>query len=310
MTEFVIIGFGAAGEAAAKRLKELSPDSKVAVISDEKDHFYYRLRLCEYISGKIDAKALFVDDAIYLNKGIDIVRNRAVKVQKDNVITEDGKVHRFDALLISTGGVPNRMRIPGSQLSGVFTLRFFHEAKEIKKNLGSCSRAVVVGGGILGMDIADALHSAGKDVTMLVREKTLGFPLLTPENAKKREIAMRNNGIDIHFEEELTQINGKTQVESVTTSKGIKIDADMVIVAIGIRPNVDFLSGGIINMHRGILINDKFQTNIPSIFAAGDVIELDQESTESIYQKGTWGQAYNQGRAAAENMLSYVGVKL
>ena len=125
MSEFVIIGFGAAGEAAAKRLKELSPDSKVSVISDEKDHFYYRLRLCEYISGKIDGKALFVDDAIYLKKGIDIFRNRAVKVQEGNVITEDGTVHRFDALLISTGGIPNRMRIPGSGLSGVYTLRFF-----------------------------------------------------------------------------------------------------------------------------------------------------------------------------------------
>ena len=152
------------------------------------------------------------------------------------------------------------------------TLRFFSDAEEILRNLVGTERVVVVGGGILGLDIAEAICKLEKDVVLIAREGRLGVPMLSEKEAKERESKFKKMGGEIIYNEEVTEIKGGTEIESVLTKGGKNITAQMVLVAIGIRPNSELAeaAGLELSVDRSISVDRRLRTSDGSIFSAGD----------------------------------------
>ncbi len=274
----VIIGNGISGITCAKHLRKLSRN-QITVISSESDHFFSRTALMYIYMGhmKFEHTKPYEDDFWKKNR-IDLVKNFVEKVDtnKKLLLFPDGSSLHYDTLVLATGSKSNKFGWPGQDLKGVQGLYNLQDLEQMEENTKNISRAVIVGGGLIGIEMAEMLRSRDIPVTLLVREKNFWGNILPVEEAKMINRHIREHHIELQLDTELKEIKGDStgRVHSIITGKGEEIKCEFVGLTVGVSPNIDFLKNSGIETKRGILVNEYFETNVPCVYAIGDCAEF------------------------------------
>lgn len=312
--DYLIIGNGIAGTTAAENLRKADDNAAITIITNEDTPFYSRLRLNEYVAGKLQKDALIVrKPEWYLEKNITLQTQTEIKkidTENKKAVSADGKEYSYGKLLYAAGSYPFIPPINGVEKEGVFALRNFEDADRIIAYSGHeeskrKKRVVLLGGGLLGLELGHALIEKGMEVTIVEQ-----FPRLLPRQldcngAECLQQMMEKTGLKFVLGAKTETITGESCVEGVALDNGISIEADMVIVSAGVRPNSKLIADAGVKVNMGVIIDDKMQTSVQDIYAAGDLIEHNGR----LY--GNWMIAMEQGKLAAQSMsgaeVSYSG---
>lgn len=305
----VIIGNSAAGLSALDTLIKHQKEKKVILINEENGPPYSKVLTSYFVAGKISEGHLYLRDMSYFeeNKIETLLGTKVLEVlpQEKEIKTDNKGKLEFSKLLIATGARPYIPSLPGIDLEGVFSLRTLKDAQQIKKYAGNKKRAVVLGGGPVGLKVAWALKNLGLKVTIIVGSPQILSRLLPRQPALIVGEHLENKGYKILTKTQVEAIEGQEKVEKVVFSSGEEIPADIVVVGKGIHPNTELVQGSGINVDWGIPVDEYQETNIPGIFAAGDVAQGKDILGEEKSVAGIWPVAVGQGRVAGENMLGF-----
>jgi nitrite reductase (NADH) large subunit len=298
--KYLIIGNGVAGTTAAEYLRKQDDKGDITIITDEDLPFYYRIRLNDYICGDIGEQDLvakppawYAEKRIRLRTGTKIT---AALPRGKAVVTETGDKLYYDYLLLATGSHSFAPPIAGIGKKGVFTLRTIADARRIRAFSDSVDTAVLIGGGLLGLETGKALRKKGKRVTVVEFLPRLLPRQLDGRGADRLKHLLEDMGFTFHIGATTQEIIGTDGVEGVVLKDGPTIPARMVIVSAGVRPNLDLARLLDLECDKGILVDAALRTSRPEIFAAGDVAQFQG----MLY--GIWPAAMEQGRAAGINM--------
>lgn len=304
---YVIIGNGGAGVSALQTIRNIDNKSEITIISKEKYPAYSPCSLPNLISGEIDKPTIFrFDRQFYTRLNVKFMKStEAIKVlPKDKkVLLENGKSISFDKLLIAAGAKPIIPKeIKGLDLNGVHVMGTLDSTLKIIDHIKKgVKHAVVVGGGFMGVETATMLKKQGIDVSIVEMLPNILSRMLDPEISKRVAEILKENGIKILLNETVKRINGDKKVNSVCLKKKT-LPCDMVVLAIGVKPNIDILRGSDITVNRGIIVDSKMQTNTKNIFAAGDIAEVREQIEGKQGSFAIWPNAIEQGRIAGLNI--------
>ncbi len=303
-----IIGAGLAGAKATEALRKEGYDGRIVMFGDESHPPYLRPPLSkEYLRGETPREKVFVhprtwyeEQRIELNPASPI---RAIDPATREVVLADGHRLSFDRLLIATGSSPRRLTIPGSDLAGVQYLRTIDDADAIRDAAAAAHRVVVVGGGWIGTEVAASVRQLGRPVVLVAPdsvplERALGVEV----GSIYHDLHLRQD-VELVMNQRATAFRGRDRVESVETADGSRIEGDLVVVGVGARPRTQLAADAGIDVGDGILVDEHLETNVPGIFAAGDVAAAWHPLFERRIRVEHWDNARRQGRAAARNML-------
>ncbi len=276
--KLVVIGNGMAGMRTVEEVLKLSPDMyDITVYGDEPYPNYNRIMLSPVL-----ANEQTIDDIIlnskewYEENKIELHTNARIhKIDRKNkvVYAEDGSYSSYDRLLIATGSKPFILPIPGSDLQGVIGYRDIKDTEEMIETAKQYKYAVVIGGGLLGLEAANGLKIQGMDVTVIHLEPWLLERQLDPTSGGMLLDSLKERDLNFMLEKKTASINGKNgRVTSVRFDDGSEIKADLVVMAVGIRPNYELAESSGIHCDRGIVVNDTLQTFDPSIYSVGECV--------------------------------------
>ncbi len=304
---YLIIGNGITGITAAEILRAQDPASSITIVADDPFPVYYRPALKDYLGGRLNEEKLWArPNTFYQEQRIRFVPGRVMGIDtaQNFVQLHNGQRIGFHKLLLANGARPRQLSCPGLNLAGVTTLRTVADYQEILRRLESAKRIVVCGSGTLALESAETLNHRGYEVTHLLRQNLLWSEVLDPIASDLVLQEERRDGIDVRTGEEIAKIVGrKWQVSEVITTSGARIPCDMVLIAIGIEPLIDFIRASGIACGRGVKVDHAMRTNVPHIYAAGDVIETTDAITGRTRVLGQWFPAIEQARTAAYSML-------
>lgn len=293
---YVIIGNGVAGVTAAQEIRHLDCDGKITIISDE-EQYYYRASLSEWISNR-NTKAMMAGRTagFYEQMRLERINGEVTQVDSEkHQVWVDGKAVGYDRLLIASGAQPNQISIPGLEKSLVF--RSFKDAKIIQEEVGCCNRVIILGGGILGLELAGALHLLGiENVAVVQVMDYVGGPLVDKLAAEWLQEKMRADGINLFIADTIEKVDGN---EAVFKS-GKRWNFDLFVQSVGVRPQFPEVPG--LKTGRGIQIDDHGCTNLPNVFAAGDCTETYNAQLDRWMTTRIWLDGARQGRAAGHAM--------
>jgi NADPH-dependent 2,4-dienoyl-CoA reductase/sulfur reductase-like enzyme/nitrite reductase/ring-hydroxylating ferredoxin subunit len=302
---FVIIGGGAAGYSAAQTLREDGFAGRIVMITPEKNLPYDRPNLSkDYLQGSAEPEWMPLrPDDFYSEHGIEIVRETVKHVAKNSkqIEFESGGKLDFNSLLIATGGIPRTLDLPGSDLKNIFVLRSFTNADEIIAAAEKAENIAVIGSSFIGMEAASSLAKRGKQVTVITPDSTPFEKTLGSEVGGLFQDVHEKNGVKFRLSSSVTGFEGKDGVEKVLLKSGDSIDADVVIVGVGVRPATDFLDGFELHKDGGIVADANLRIG-DDIYAAGDIVHFPDARTGEPTRIEHWRTALQLGRCAAHNM--------
>jgi NADPH-dependent 2,4-dienoyl-CoA reductase/sulfur reductase-like enzyme len=303
----VIVGNGIAGVSAALRLRELDPEAEITIISGESTYHWSRPALMYVFQGHMryqDTKPY--PDGFWERERINLVRDWVVGIdwRERQLSRHRGEPLAYDRLLIATGSQSNRFGWPGQDLDGVQGLYSLMDLRALHENVQHARRAVIVGGGLIGVELAEMLHSVGLHVTFLVREGSYWNNVLPGGESAMVTRLLRARGVDLRLETELASIedDGQGRVGAVVTGGGERIECQLVGLTAGVRPNVDLARESGVPVGRGVLVDDRLRTQVEHVFAAGDCAEIQRAGEQRNLLQQVWYTGEAQGRAVAENM--------
>jgi len=313
---FVILGGGAAGYMAAQTLREEGFRGRILMVTREDRMPYDRPNLSkDYLQGHAEPEWMPLrPDEFFSEHGIEVLRGREATLVDAKVKTvsfKGGERLAYDALLVATGGEPRMLQIAGSDLKNVLTLRGFADSDAIIAAAEGAKFAVVIGASFIGMEAAASLKTRGLEVTVVAPhqtpfEKTLGGAI----GALFQKIH-EDNGVRFRLGEKVARITGHGKVEAVELESGEKIDADMVVVGVGVKPATDFLKGVDLSDDGGVVVDEHLRA-ADGLYAAGDIASFPSSMTGERQRIEHWRTALQQGRIAALNMagrtVSYTAV--
>jgi len=299
--KIVVVGNGLAGTIAAKTVRELDPDAGVEIFADEKYAYYPRPNLIEFLAGRLPYEKLFAFPEIWSARqriGL-YFGERVAKIRPDErtIETGSGGVFPYDALLLACGARAAVPPLSGSGLKGVFVLRNVDDALAILDHLRTHTRVAVLGGGLLGLEIARAIRGRGAEVLVVEFFDRLLPRQLDPAAAGILKHEIERTGISVRLGAISREILGPAEVRGIRFESGDEVEADLVVIAAGIKPDIALARDAGLAVERGVVVDDRLRTSRPEIFAAGDVAEHQGR----IY--GIIPASFEQARAAAHNML-------
>ncbi|QMU55619.1 MAG: NAD(P)/FAD-dependent oxidoreductase [Candidatus Mycalebacterium zealandia] len=304
--KIAIIGNGITGVSAALRIRELKPDWDIVMISGESDFHYSRPALMYIYMGHMsyrDTKPY--ENGFWRDKRIEILRGWVTEIDTKNsrLLLHKKDPVNFDKLLLAVGSKPNKFGWPGQDLKGVQGLYDLMDLRELYENSKGLKHAVITGGGLIGIELAEMLHSRGVHVTFLVREKSYWNRILPNEESSMVNRIIEKEGIDLRLNTELEEItdNGKGRVGGVITKDGQKIECGLVGLTAGVSPQTVLADGAAIKTGRGILVDRGFKTDAENIYCAGDCAEIITGEERNLLQQ-VWYTGKAQGKAAGEAM--------
>jgi 3-phenylpropionate/trans-cinnamate dioxygenase ferredoxin reductase component len=305
---FVILGANLAGGAAASTLRGEGFDGRLIMIGAEPHPPYERPPLSkEYLRGEatFDSSLLrpaswYEENAVELRTG---VRAERIDLSANAVVMEDGDAIGYDRLLIATGGRNRSLDVPGKDLPGIFSLRTVEEADAIRAAAAEGGRALVVGAGLVGCEVAASLRALGVEVDVVEIYDGPLIRMVGPEIASVLEAVHREHGVRFHFGQTVSSFLGDSRVRAVLTDDGERVEADFVVVAVGIEPELGAVAGSGIAIDNGVLVDEACRTNVDGVFAAGDVANHLHPLFGRRMRVEHYDNAIKQGTAAARSML-------
>ncbi|SMC04756.1 nitrite reductase (NADH) large subunit [Sulfobacillus thermosulfidooxidans DSM 9293] len=278
MNRLVIIGHGMAATRLAERIVNIAPNMyELTIIGEEQFPGYDRIQLSHVLAGNVDPSGLLLkDEKWYYDHGITVkTGDKVIELQpKDKIIrTEQDLTFTYDELVLATGSSALRIPVPGAHLPGVVTFRSFDDCETMIQMARVHRNAVVIGGGLLGLEAAHGLNALGMNVTVVHAVSTLMERQLDWHAGKLLERELRHQGIELAMDAKTIAIHGDHHVEFVELSDGRRISADLVVMAVGIKPNVDLAKASGITVNRGIVVDDFMRTSEAHVWAVGECAE-------------------------------------
>ncbi len=297
----IIVGNGLAGTIAAKTLREMDRTVEIDVFAEEKYHYYPRPNLIEFIAGNLSFDKIFAfSEGWYSQQRINLHLANPVKTISPDTKTiksDSGKEEKYDFLLLANGSFAFVPPFKGVEKLGVCTLRTLEDALNLLEDLKRLHRVAVIGGGLLGLETARALKAREAEVEVIEFFDRLLPRQLDIRGASLLKSQIEKMGIKVHLGLATQEILGQDEVTGIRFKDSREIKADIVVVAAGIRSNLRLAQEAGLKTDRGLIVDDYLQTNVPEIFAAGDVVE----HRARIY--GIIPASFNQARIAASNIL-------
>jgi len=308
--KYVIVGASAAGIGAVEAIREVDPVGTVAVISDEECPQYSRPMISDLISGKADfGKMMCREHEFWAKNNIQALTGRTATSLNlsDRYVTLDKGDHvNFEKLLIATGGKPFVPKIEGSDKDGVFTFTTLSDAEHMLSKLEKAESAVVIGAGLIGVSVTEALVKRGLKVTMVELQDKILSLILDPTASEMVENVIRKAGVTIATGQTVKQIVGRPEndqaVGGAVLTSGEQVPCDLVIIAIGVIPRTELVAGTDVKINRGILVDRSMRTNISGVYASGDVAEAYDFVIGENRLLPLWPLAQLEGKVAGYNM--------
>lgn len=310
MTKYVIIGGSAGGIGAVEAIREVDPVGTLAVISDEIVPHYSRPMISEYVSREATLDTMkYREDKFWKKNAVQALTGRtATKIDfvKKQVELDGGERIDYEKLLIATGGKPFVPRMEGGKKDGVFTFTELSNAKGIEAKLEQSKNAVVIGGGLIGVSASEALVKRGIKVTLVELKDNILNLILDRTASEIAEKVLTESGVTIITGQSVHRVLGKKDKEAsaggVVITDGTKIPCDLVVVAIGVIPRIELVKETPVRVNRGIVVDRLMRTNIPDVYACGDVAEAYDFLIDGNRLLPLWPLAHLGGRIAGHNM--------
>jgi len=303
---FVIVGNGAAGLSAAEAIRSLDSSAEISIVSEERLGFYSRPGLAYLLTGTIPESHLFSrPEADYKRLGLRRVVGRGTRLdlRSHQIHLENRTALAYDRLLLAVGARAVRPDVPGIDLEGVVTLDTLDDARRILRLARKAKAAVVVGGGITALELAEGLNAQGVETHYFLRKDRYWGNVLDVGESTLVESRLEEEGIRLHRRTDLAAVVGRGRsVAGVETTDGRRLACGMLAVAIGIQPRLDLARDAGLAVGRGTWTDEYFQTSDPDVFAAGDAAEVFDPATGDRVLDSLWSIAIEQGRAAGANM--------
>ena len=308
MQHLVIIGNGIAGITTARHVRKMS-DMKITIISSETKYFFSRTALMYVYMGHMRFKEIKpYEDWFWAKNNIDLINAHVDSIDTDNKTLQfnNGSSITYDKLVISTGSKTNKFGWPGQDLPGVQGLYSWQDVELLEENTKNISHAVIVGGGLIGIELAEMLHSRKIHVTFLVREDLYWSNILPKEDSILISRHIIEHGFDLKFGVQLKEIkageNGR--VKSIITDKGEEIECQLVGLTPGVHPNIEMIKSSKVETGRGVLVNNYLETNIPDVYAAGDCVEFKEREPGRFRFEQLWYTGRMHSEAIAQTICS------
>ena len=306
MKKIVIIGNGISGITAARHIRKRS-NHHILVISSETNHFFARTALMYIYMGHMKYEHTKpYEDGFWKTNKIDLLKDHVEQVDTDSksVHLKSGDKINYDMLIIASGSTSNKFGWPGQDLKGVQGLYSYRDLQTMEIYSTETKRAVIVGGGLIGIEMAEMFLSRNIEVTLLVREKEFWNNVLPLQEAELISKHIRSHHVDLKLETELKEIIGDAngRAKGIVTDKGETIECQFVGLTVGVSPNIQFLKGSKIETKRGILVNEFLETNIVDVYALGDCVERKYELPGRRNIEQVWYTGRMMGEIAAQTI--------
>jgi 3-phenylpropionate/trans-cinnamate dioxygenase ferredoxin reductase subunit len=304
---FVIVGGGLAGAKAAETLREEGFDGAITIVGEEPQRPYERPPLSkEYLRGEAEGKPYVHPEEFYAENQIEL-RTATVATEIDLEASEvafgDAARLRYDRLLLATGAEPRRIDVSGGDLDGIFHLRTLADSEAIAAAIERVERLVVVGSGWIGAEIAASARSKGVEVTMVEMASLPLERVLGPTLGQFYLDVHRDHGTEFLPETTVERFEGEGSVERVLTRDGAVVEAQAVVVGVGVTPRTALAEAAGIRTENGVLVDERLETSAPGVFAAGDIANAANPFYGRRLRVEHWANALGQGPAAARSML-------
>jgi NADH oxidase (H2O2-forming) len=307
MEHVVIIGNGISGVTAARHIRKNS-DKRITIISSETKYFFSRTALMYVYMGHMRFKDIQPYEPHFWKKNsIDLIQDIVLSIDydKNKLVLKDTVPIHYDQLILAVGSKPNKFGWKGEDLAGVQGLYSKNDLDLMEENTKGIREAVIVGGGLIGVEMAEMLLTRNINVTFLIREKHFWGGVLPIEDGLiVRKQLEKHQGLTLRFEEELEEIipDESLTAKEVITKKGEHIPCQFVGLTAGVHPNVEFLKGDILEIEKGILVNPDLSTNIPNVYAIGDCAQFKEPNGERKPIEQVWYTGRMMGEAVALNI--------
>ncbi|MGI8692054.1 MAG: NAD(P)/FAD-dependent oxidoreductase [Geodermatophilaceae bacterium] len=306
---FVIVGAALGGAKAAEALRTEGFGGRVILMGEETERPYERPPLSkDYLQGKSEKEKIYVHpEGWYAEHDVDLrlgTRVTAIDRTAREVSVEGGERVRYDKLLLATGSSPRRLTAPGSDLDGVLYLRRIEDCEAIKAAFGTAKRVAIIGAGWIGLETAAAARAAGCEVTVIEMAELPLLAALGREVAEIYATVHREHGVQLRLGTMLAEITGQdNRATGVRLADGDAVEADAVVVGVGIIPNTELAEASGLNVDNGIVVDEHLATTDPDVFAVGDVANAYYPHLGTHLRLEHWAAALNQGPVAAANMV-------
>jgi NAD(P)H-nitrite reductase large subunit len=312
MAKYVIVGASAAAIGAVEAIREVDSAGAITVITEEQCAQYSRPMISDFVSGKADTKKMQCrNEDFWTSHNTQALLGKKVvslNLTEKTVNLEDGEKIAYEKLLLATGGKPFVPKMDGQEKDGVFTFTTIAEAQRLAAKIDSiqAKSAVVIGAGLIGISVTEALVKRGLKVTVVeLQEKILSL-LLDPKASDMVEAAIKKAGVNFATGQSVQKIIGKEGNEAVVggviLTKGNTVPCDIVVVAIGVIPRTELTVGTALKTNRGIVVDNYMQTNVPDVYASGDVAEAYDFILKQNRLLPLWPLAMLEGKTAGYNM--------
>jgi NADPH-dependent 2,4-dienoyl-CoA reductase/sulfur reductase-like enzyme len=305
---YVIVGASLAGAKAAETLRAEGAGGRVVLLGEETERPYERPPLSKgFLQGKAGKSTIYVhSEDWYAAHDVDLrlgVAAVSLDPAQRQVLLSDGSSLAYDRLLLATGASPRRLRVPGADLDGVLYLRTAADSEQLRAALDGGGQVVIAGAGWIGLEVAAAAREAGCEVTVVEPEDVPLRRALGPELGQVFAGLHTEHGVRFRFGEGVSELHGAGRVSEVVTSSGARLPADVVVVGIGVVPNVGLAEDAGLATGNGITVDASLRTSAPGVFAAGDVADAVNPLLGRRLRVEHWANALNMGPAAARAML-------
>ena len=310
---YVIIGDGIAGSSAAEAIREEAPDADVTVVTDEGEALYNRILIKEFAKGKLPEAPISIHEPDwYDERDIDLQLNTLVTgVNPDDhtVETHEGDEISYDKLLVAAGGTPNQLPVENSDADGVHHFWTFQDARKIREHAEDADTGVVVGAGLLGIDLAAICGGQDVDAKYLMRGDRWWRYALSAEGAEIIHEGLREKGVEPVFESgaDHFETNDDGEVVATVDGNGERHESEFAGVAIGLDFNVEILQDTDATIENGVHVDEYMRTDVEDVYAAGDITQYWDTIMDERAQNGSWGSAKQQGALAGKTMLADEG---
>ena len=300
MKKYLVVGNGVAGTTAAEYIRKNDPSGEITIVTEEDLPFYYRIRLPDFLCGEVEESGLIAKKKEWYQENNITLRLSTIitggSLKDKFLLSSSGEEIRFDRLILANGSTPNIPAISGSDKKGVFALHCIQDAKDIINHASSCKKAILIGGGLLGLEAGNGLKKLGLEITVVEF-----FPRLLPrqldgEGGHRLQNILEDQGFSFKLDAITKTIEGNDEVEGVTLENGEFLAADMVVISAGVNPKLDLAMQLGLDCNRGIKVDKQMRTSHPDIYAAGDIIEFEGRTY------GIWPAAMEQGKIAGTNI--------
>ena len=309
-TSHVIVGDGIAGSSAAETLREEDPDAEITVITDEGEALYNRILIKEFAKGKLPEAPISIHEPEwYEERDIDLQLNTHVtRVDADahEIYTHSGDTYEYDKLLVATGGTPAQLPVENSDADGIHHFWTFQDARAIREHAEASNTGIVIGAGLLGIDLAAICAAQGLEANYLMRGNRWWRYALSEDGAKIIHDALAERGVTPVFDSGVDrfEVDDEGHIVAAIDPNGDRFEGEFCGIAIGLNFNTEWLHGTGVECDNGVVVDEYMQTNVDDIYAAGDITRFYDTIVGDHAQNGAWGSAKQQGAVAATNMIA------